>query len=115
MKDEYKLSSYIFTGAVYCFLLCYYIVAWALPLSLFWKWFITPTFNLDPISYYYAIGIMTFTTIFNRDPFKYVTFLFKNPKKKDYNEVIKIYLLFMSPWMTLLAGFLIHKALYNVL
>jgi hypothetical protein len=115
MKDEYKLSSYIFTGAVYGFLLCYYIVAWGLTLSLFWKWFITPTFSVNAITYYQAVGIMTVTAIFNRDPIKYVNFLFKNPKIKDYNEVVKTYLMFMSPWLTLLAGFLIHKAMYNVL
>lgn len=114
-NDEFKLKTYIVTSAVYVFMLCYEIVAWAVVLNLFWSWFLSPIFNLEPINYYEAVGGMMVSTIFIREPFNYVLFLFKNPKKKTYNEVTKTFLTFMSPWLTLLAGLAVHLAMYDIL
>jgi len=115
MNDEFKLKTYVVTSAVYGFMICYSIVSWAVVLNLFWSWFISPIFDVNALKYYEAVGLMTVATVFYREPMKYVLFLFKNPKKKTYNEVIKTFLTFMSPWLTLLAGFLIHLAMYDAL
>jgi hypothetical protein len=107
MKNDDSFTQYLFTGAVYALLLFYYLISWGLVLCLFWLWFITPTFGLDTITYYQAIGLITIASIFTRQPLNHMLFLFKKPKNKTNIDNIKIYMMFMSPWLMLVAGYVV--------
>lgn len=109
MKNDNYFTQYLFTIAVYSLLLFYFLISWGLVLCLFWLWFITPTLGLDTITYYQAIGLMMIASIFNKEPLNNMLFLFKIPKDKTNIDNIKIYMMFVSPWLTLLAGYVVLK------
>lgn len=107
MKNNNNFTQYLFTAGVYALILFYTMISWGIVLCLFWLWFITPTLGLNAITYYEAMGLVLVATIFTKEPLNNMFFLFKKPKNKINIDNIKIYMMFVSPWLTLLAGYIV--------
>jgi hypothetical protein len=88
------------------FIVLYSTFSWGYVAVIFWSWFIIPLFpNLPLFTWFQFAGIMFMIGCFIRPSYKTV--------KKEYkDEVTEWVSTIISPWLTLLGGWIFYKFIY---
>ncbi len=90
---------------MFLFLTTYFSFSWGFVLYKFWYWFLIPVFTeLPEISFWAAVGLMMFVTLFKNHGHKpAIKEEYINKSKQSGNAFAS----FLTPWMVLLIGFVI--------
>lgn len=91
---------------IFVAVIVYSSFSWGFVLFKFWYWFLIPVFSTAPqIDYWQAIGLMFIISLFN----KVATEVSIKDEYLKTEEKTTVYTLgFLSPWITLVIGFIIH-------
>lgn len=91
---------------VFAAIVVYGSFSWGFVLFKFWYWFLLPVFvELPQIDYLSAVGIMLFIGLFKNHATKVsIKDEFLEKEEKLNTRIVN----FLSPWITLAIGFLIH-------
>ena len=108
MKKEVKESlGELFLGLVKaCVLTVNNIFAWGFIVYKFIQWFINPVFeNVPSVTYYQAIGLSMFISLFNVASPRKVKKEYLEDEKTQYSYI------FLYPWTALLIGYIAYSVI----
>lgn len=92
-KISGKLSYFLGIATI----IIYILSSYGIVIAEFWKWFIVPVFNVEPITWLSAIGLLLFVSLFK----------IKVTVTQEYSA--SAFLMFLlNPWITWCVGFTLH-------
>ncbi len=104
-SEKVGKTAAVFLGCAFLIVLLIYVpIVNAFVLTKLWAWFIVKTFNLPQISKSVAYGISLIVTLLTVN----LSALSQN-KTADDNSQNVFYTIILSPWMILLAGWVVYS------
>lgn len=82
----------------------YFSWAHAFVITKLWAWFIVPIFGVEPIKLLPAMGLTILIGLFTQGH----TILNIKSEENEDNRGLKVFLLIVCPWVSLLFGYIVH-------